>query len=68
MKQWDGAVKGVIPLLAKLQSINDKVHPVMDYIELNIYVEFHTGDAMVTMCDEKVRKWRQLQGKLKVLI
>ena len=67
MKQWDGPVKGVIPFLAVFQPNKDKVHPVMDYRELNNFVECHTGDDMVAVCGEKVRKWRQLQGELKVV-
>ena len=43
------------------------MHPVMDYHELNDFVECHTGDDMVAVCSEKVRKWRQLQGELKMV-
>ena len=49
------------------QPTKDKVHPVMDYRELNNFVECHTGDDMAAVCGEKVRKWRQLQGELKVV-
>ena len=67
MKQWDGPVRGAIPLLAVIQPTKDKVCPVMDYRELNDFVECHTGDDMVAVCGKKVRKWRQLQGELKVV-
>ena len=67
LKRWDGPVEGVIPLLAVFQPTKDKVRPVMDYRELNNFVECHTGDDMVAVCGEKVRKWRQLQGELKVV-
>ena len=67
LKRWDGPVTGVIPLLAVFQPTKDKVRPVMDYRELNDFVECHTGDDMVAVCGEKVRKWRQLQGELKVV-
>ena len=67
LKRWDGPVKGVIPLLAVFQLTKDKVRPVMGYCELNNFVECHTGDDMAAVCGEKVRKWRQLQGKLKVV-
>ena len=67
LKRWNGPVRGVIPLLAVFQPTKDKVRPVMDYRELNDFVECHTGDDMVAVCGEKVRKWRQLQGELKVV-
>ncbi|XP_067931095.1 uncharacterized protein [Watersipora subatra] len=51
LKRWHGPVEGIIPLLAVVQPTKDKVRPVMDYRELNAFVE----------------KWRQLQGELKVL-
>jgi hypothetical protein len=65
--KWDGPVKGVIPLLAVVQPTKDKVRPVMDYRELNGFVECHTGDDGISVCGEKVRKWRQLQGEVKVV-
>ena len=60
-------MKGVIPLLAVVQPTKDKVRPVMDYRELNLFVESHTGDEQTAVCAEKVRKWRQLEGELKVV-
>ena len=65
--KWDGPVKGVIPLLAVVQPTKDKVRPVMDYRELNEYVECHTGGDGVSVCAEKVREWRQWQGEIKVV-
>jgi len=67
LKQWDGTAEGVSPLLAVFQSTKDKVRPVMDYRELNNYVESHTGDDKVAVCGEKIRKWRQLKGNLQVV-
>ena len=67
LKQWDGPVTGVIPLLAVVQPTKDKVRPVMDYRELNDYLECHTGDGNVAVCNEKLRKWRQLAGSLKLV-
>ena len=64
---WKGPIKGVIPLLAVVQPTKDKVRPVMDYRELNEFVECHTGDEHVAICAEKVRKWRQLDNKLKLV-
>lgn len=67
LKRWDGPVEGIIPLLAVFQPTKDKVRPVMDYRELNGFVECHTGDDMVAVCGDKIRKWRQLTGDLKVV-
>ena len=67
LKLWDGPFKGVIPFLAIFQPNKDKVCPVMDYHELNDFLECHAGDDMVTVCGKNVKKWRQLQGKLKVV-
>ena len=39
----------------------------MDYWELNQFVESHTGDEQTDVCAEKLWKWRQLQGDLKVV-
>ena len=39
----------------------------MDYRELNDFVECHTGDDMVAVCGDKIRKWRQLSEDLKVV-
>ena len=39
----------------------------MDYRELNAFVECQTGDEMVAVCGEKIRKWRQLRGELWVV-
>ena len=65
--EWNGPIKGIIPLLAVVQPTKDKVRPVMDYRELNAFVESHTGDEEIAVCAEKVRSWRQLQGDLKLV-
>ena len=44
--------KGLIPLMAMLQANKQKVHPVMDYWELNKYVDTHT--ANVDVCAQKL--------------
>jgi transposase InsO family protein len=67
LRRWDGPVEGIVPLLAVFQPTKDKVRPVMDYRELNAFVECHTGDDKVAVCGEKIRKWRQLCGELKVV-
>jgi len=49
LKRWEGTAEGVSPLLAVFQSTKDEVRPVMDYCELNNYVESHTGDDKVAV-------------------
>lgn len=65
--KWSGPVKGIIPLLAVVQPTKDKVRPVMDYRELNHFVQSHTGDEEIAICAEKVRRWRKLHGELRVV-
>ena len=62
--KWDGPV---IPRLAVIQPTKDKVRLVMDYRELNEFVESHTGDEQTGVCAEKVRHWRHLGGELKMV-
>ena len=67
LRKWNGPHKGIIPLLAVVQPTKDKVRPVMDYRELNQYVECHTGDEETAICGEKIRRWRQFEGVLKIV-
>ncbi|XP_067944891.1 uncharacterized protein [Watersipora subatra] len=67
LKRWSRPIEGIIPLLAVFQPTKDKVRPVMDYRELNAFVESHTGGDAVAVCGEKIRKWRQLRGRLGVV-
>ena len=46
LQRLNGSVEGIIPLPAVFQLTKDKVRPVMDYRELNAFVECHTGDDM----------------------
>ena len=46
LKEWTGEVNGVIPLMAVVQPTKNKVRPVLDFREINDYVECHTGDAV----------------------
>ena len=52
-----GPPKGLIPLMAVVQENKHKVRPVMDYRELNAYVDAYTANADV--CAQKLREWRQ---------
>ena len=50
-----GPPKGLIPLMAIVQK--QKVRPVLDYRELNGFVDAFTANAEV--CVQKLREWRQ---------
>lgn len=52
-----GEVKGTIPLMAVIQREKSKVRPVMDFREVNTYLDPHTADADV--CVDKIREWRR---------
>ncbi|XP_067942815.1 uncharacterized protein [Watersipora subatra] len=67
LKRWSRPIEGIIPLLAVFQPTKDKVRPVMDYHELNAFVEGHMGGDAVAVCGEKIRKWKQLHGELGVV-
>ena len=60
-----GPPKGLIPLMAVVQPTKDKVRPVMDYRELNKYVDAFTGTADV--CAQKLREWRQQGANVSLL-
>ena len=65
LQPCEAPTHGVIPLLAVEQECKGKVRPVMDFRELNAYVESHTGDSDV--CGETLCKWRSMKGKPAVL-
>ena len=52
-----GPPKGLIHLMAFVQENKQKVHPVMDYFELNKHVDMYTARADV--CAHKLREWWQ---------
>ena len=52
-----GPPRGLIPLLAVVQVNKGKVRPVLDFRELNSYVEAFTADADV--CADRLRDWRR---------
>jgi ribonuclease HI len=51
--------------MAVKQENKGKVRPVLDYRELNWFVESFTGDSDV--CSESLRRWRQMPGEPAVL-
>ena len=59
---WKGEGNGVLPLMAVFQATKKKVWQVLDYRELNHFVACHTRSDIIDMCDEKMRKWRWLEG------
>ena len=52
-----GPFKGLIPLMAVVQEQKQKVRPVLNYRELNGFVDAFTANAEV--CAPKLREWRQ---------
>ena len=56
---------GVIPLMAVVQEKKNKVRPVLDFLELNEFVECSEADADV--CEEKLRSWRQKSSNCALL-
>ena len=52
--RWKGGLRMV--------STKKKVRPVLDYRELNRFVACHTGSDITDVCDEKMRKWKRLEG------
>ena len=61
---WKGEGNDVLPLMAVFQATKKKVRSVLDYRELNRFVECHTGSDIIDVCDEKMRKWRQKEELL----
>ena len=59
---WKGEGKSVLPLMAVFQATKKKVRPVLNYCELNYFVACHTRSDIINLCDEKMRKWRRLEG------
>ena len=59
---WKGKGKGVLPLMAVFQATKKKVRPVLDFRELNSFVVCRTESDIIDMCNEKMRKWRWLEG------
>ena len=60
-----GPAKGLIPLMAVIQPTKDKVRPVMDFREVNQYIDAYTGDADV--CADKLREWRKMGPNVSVV-
>ncbi|XP_064106974.1 uncharacterized protein LOC135215948 [Macrobrachium nipponense] len=52
-----GPAKGLIPLMAVVQQNKKKVRPVLDFRELNTYIDTFTADSDV--CSDKLCEWRR---------
>ena len=60
-----GPPKGLIPLMAVPQENKGKVRPVLDFREVNSFVDTYTAD--VDVCSDKLREWRQMGSKVALL-
>ena len=58
----DQPKNGIIPMLATRQEVKNKVRPLLDFRELNMFVQSHTADCEV--CPEALRKWRLTSKRL----
>lgn len=66
LKPWKSDRGGRLPLMAVEQPNKNKVRPVLDYRELNTFIESNPGlDAPA--CDETIRRWRRMKGPLKLV-
>ncbi|XP_065645791.1 uncharacterized protein LOC136076245 [Hydra vulgaris] len=59
------STKGIVPSVAVEQENKGKIRPVLDFRELNQYVNSHNASS--DACDEKFRKWRTVGDKLATL-
>uniref|UniRef100_A0A5S6QHX4 Integrase catalytic domain-containing protein n=1 Tax=Trichuris muris TaxID=70415 RepID=A0A5S6QHX4_TRIMR len=60
-----GPARGLIPLMAVVQRSKKKVRPVLDFRELNTYIDTYTARSDV--CAEKLREWRQRGANIAIL-
>ena len=60
-----GPPRGLIPLMAIVQQSKLKIQPVMEYCELNQYIEAYTAD--VDVCVNKLRQWCQKGSNVSLL-
>ena len=64
---WNEEVEGIIPLMGVEQVTKNKVRPVLDFRELNEFVECHTGGDVLDVCSERLREWRQVEGETEMV-
>ena len=61
----DRPKNGIIPMLAIWQEAKNKVQPVLDFRELNAFVQSHTAECDI--CPETLRKWRLMGDQLGIV-
>ena len=62
---WGEKVEsGILPLMAVEQQTKGKVRPVLDFRELNEFVECHTGNNVADVCSDVLREWRRMDGEI----
>ena len=64
---WKDKVKGFIPSMAVEQPTKNKVRPVLDFRELNQFVEYNIGNDVIDNCDETLREWRQMSADVSIV-
>lgn len=67
LRPWAGEVDGIIPLMAVEQPTKNKVRPVLDFREVNEFVECHTGDDLIDVCGDRMREWRKVEGEPEIV-
>lgn len=60
-----GPIKGLVPLMAVVQQNKGKVRPVLDFRELNSYIEAFTANT--DACADKLRDWRRFGENVSII-
>ena len=60
-----GPIKGLVPLMAVVQQNRGKVQPVLDFRELNTFIEAFTANTDVYA--DKLRDWRQFGENVSII-
>ena len=64
---WKDKVEGFIPLMTVEQPTKYKLRPVLDFCELNQFVECYTGNDVIDNCDKTLREWRQMSADVSII-
>ena len=60
-----GPIKGLVPLMVVVQRNKGKVRPVLDFRELNTFIEAFTTNT--DACADKLRDWRQFGENVSII-
>ena len=60
-----GPIKGLVPLMAVVQRNKGKVRPVLDFRELNTFIEAFTANT--DACADKLRDWRRFGENVSII-